>query len=70
MLQGEFGEIGLDGINGEEVSVCYIGCCHSVHFFLCNTSYRIMYACFLTRSNNKKLFDKRVPSVCSCGKNM
>ena len=23
MLQGEFGEIGLDGINGEEVSVCY-----------------------------------------------
>lgn len=23
MLQGEFGEIGLDGINGEEVSVFY-----------------------------------------------
>lgn len=36
MLQGEFGEIGLDGINGEDVSVCYIRFCGY-------TSYRIMY---------------------------
>lgn len=24
MLQGESGELGLDGINGEEVCICYI----------------------------------------------
>lgn len=33
MLQGEFGEIGLDGINGEEVSVFYSRFCLSVHLF-------------------------------------